>query len=93
MYFLTKPVKIGASVNWVADLLGLNASSLMYQGFSRIGGRNREAILNTCGSVQLFVNRLVGYEGDGIPPEFVITGHTPTAADLEEPEEAKRMKT
>jgi len=93
MYFLTKPVKIAASVNWVADLLGLNASSLMYQGFSRIGGRNREAILNTCGSVQLFVNRLVGYEGDGILPEFVITGHTPTAADLEEPEEAKRMKT
>ncbi len=44
----------------------------MYQGFSRIGDENRKAILNTCGSVQEFVNLLVGYEGDGIPPEFRI---------------------
>jgi hypothetical protein len=65
MYFLTKPVKITASVNWVANLLNLNESSLMYQGFNRIGGRNRETILNTCGSVQDFVNLLIVYEGDG----------------------------
>jgi len=93
MYFLTKPVKIAAPIDWIADILSLNESSLMYQGFNRIGGRNREAILNTCGSVQDFVNLLIGYEGDGIPPEFLVADHTPTAADLKEPEEAKRMKT
>ena len=93
MYFLSKPMKIDAPAYWVADLLGLNESSLLYQGFNRIGGRNREAIINSCGSVQNFVNLLIGYEGDGIPPELVLTSHTPTAADLEEPKETKRMKT
>jgi HNH endonuclease len=72
MYFLTKPVKIDAPAYWIADLLDSKESSWMYQGFSRIGGKNRETILNTCGSVQDFVNLLVGYEGDGIPPELRI---------------------
>src|SRR5215217_6548918 len=72
MYFLTKPLKIDAPAYWIADLLDSKESSWMYQGFSRIGGENREAILNTCGSVQDFVNLLVGYEGDGIPPELRI---------------------
>jgi hypothetical protein len=72
MYFLTKPVPIDAPAYWVADLLDLNGSSLMYQGFNRIGGRNREAILDTCGSVQDFINVLVDYEGDGIPPKLLI---------------------
>jgi len=93
MYFLTKPVKIDAPAYWIAEILGLNESSLLYQGFNRIGGRNREAILNTCGSVQDFVNLLLDYEDDGIPPEFFITGRTPIAADLEELEETKRTKT
>lgn len=93
MYFLTKPVPIDASVDWMADLLGLNESSLMYQGFNRIGGKNREAMLNACGSVQHFVNLLIDYEGDGIPLEFLIASHTPTASDLEEPEDTKRKKT
>jgi hypothetical protein len=50
-------------------------------------------ILNSCGSVQDFVNLLLDYEDDGIPPEFFITGRTPIAADLEELEETKRTKT
>ena len=72
MYFLTKPVKIDVPASWIAELLNSKESSWMYQGFSRIGDENRKAILNTCGSVQDFVNLLVGYEGDGIPPEFRI---------------------
>lgn len=72
MYFLTKPVKIDAPAYWIADLLSSNESSWMYQGFSRIGGENRKAILNAYGSVQNFVNLLIGYEGDGIFPEFRI---------------------
>jgi hypothetical protein len=93
MYFLTKPMKIDAPAYWIAELLSLNESSLLYQGFNRIGGRNREAILNKCGSVQDFVNLILDYEGDGTPPELLITSPTPTAVDLEEPEETKRTKT
>jgi 5-methylcytosine-specific restriction endonuclease McrA len=74
MYFLTKPVKIDAPAYWIADVLNSRESSWIYQGFSRIGGGNRYAILNICGSVQDFVNLLLGYEGEGIPPEFVIAG-------------------
>ncbi len=72
MYFLTKPVKIDVPAYWIANLLDSKESSWMYQQFSRVGGANREAILNTCGSVQDFVNLLLNYKGDGIPPEFLI---------------------
>jgi hypothetical protein len=72
LYFLTKPVKIDAPAYWIADFLSSKESSWIYQGFSRIGGGNREALFNTCGSVQNFVNLLVGYKDDGTPPEFVI---------------------
>jgi len=72
MYFLTKPVKIDVPAYWVADILNSQESSWMYQGFSRIGGANREAILNTCGSVQDFVNLLFDYKGADIPPELRI---------------------
>ena len=72
MYFLTKPAKIDAPAYWIAELLDSKESSWMYQGFNRIGGENREAILDTFGSVQDFVNLLVDYEGAGISPEFRI---------------------
>lgn len=72
MYFLTKPIKIDAPAWWVADLLGRNEPSLMYQGFIKIGGENREAILQRFGSVQSFINRLVDYNGDGVPSELLV---------------------
>jgi 5-methylcytosine-specific restriction endonuclease McrA len=72
MYFLTKPVKIDRPVSWVADLLGLDETSLMYQGFSRMAGANREAVLDTHGSVQHFINRLLGYDSDSVPPQLLL---------------------
>lgn len=93
MYFLSRPAKIDAPVDRMAASLGLRPSSLMYQGFNRIGGKNREAILDSYGSVQDFVNALIGYEGRGIPPQFRIADPTPKAADLKEPDDPKRKKT
>src|SRR5215213_6223347 len=72
MYFLTKPMKVDAPAYWIANILGSRESSWMYQGFSRIRGTNREAILNTCGSIQGFVNLLLDYKGEGIPSELLI---------------------
>lgn len=50
-------------------------------------------ILNTCGSVQHFINLLANYEGDGTPLELLMTSPTPAAADLGEVEVPKRTKT
>jgi hypothetical protein len=81
MYFLTKPAKIDAPARWLAELLDSKESSLIYQGFNRIGGENREAILNKYGSVQGFVNLLVSYEGDDISPKFrIASGKSEKAA-------------
>jgi 5-methylcytosine-specific restriction endonuclease McrA len=73
IYFLTEPVKIDVPAYWIADFLNSKEPSWVYQGFSRIAGGNREAILNTCGSVQDFINLLLDYKGDGTPPKFLIT--------------------
>jgi 5-methylcytosine-specific restriction endonuclease McrA len=73
MYFLTKPMKINKPASWVADLLGRDEKSLIYQMFARMSGENREAVLDTCGSVQAFIDRLLDYEGDGVPPQLRVT--------------------
>jgi 5-methylcytosine-specific restriction endonuclease McrA len=70
MYFLTKPIKIDRPVSWVADLLGRDEQSLIYQRFARMGGENREAVLDTCGSVQTFIDRLLDHDGDRVPPQL-----------------------
>jgi 5-methylcytosine-specific restriction endonuclease McrA len=72
MYFLTKPIKINKPASWVAELLGRDEKSLMYQMFGRMGGENREAVLDTCGSVQNFINELLGYDGVGPPQQLRI---------------------
>lgn len=69
MYFLTKPTKINKPASWVADLLGRDEKSLIYQMFARMSGENRDAVLDTCKSVQAFIDRLLDYEGDGVPPQ------------------------
>jgi len=70
MYFLTKPIKIDKSASWVADLIGRDEKSLIYQMFARMSGDNREAVLDTCGSVQIFIDRLLDYDGDSVPPQL-----------------------
>jgi hypothetical protein len=68
MCFLTKPIKIDKSASWVANLLGRDEKNLIYQEFIRMSAAIREAVLGTCASVQSFINRLVDYDGDGVPP-------------------------
>jgi len=70
MYFLTKPIKIDRSISWVGDLLGRDEKSLIYQMFARMGGENRQAVLDTCGSVQAFIDRLLDYDGDIMSPQL-----------------------
>ena len=70
MYFLTKPIKIDRSASWVANVLGRDEKNLIYQEFIRMSGANREAVLDVCGSVQTFINRLLDYDGDGVPPRL-----------------------
>jgi len=72
MYFLTKPPKIDRSASWVAELLGREEASLVYQGFVTMRGENRKAVLAAPGSVQGFVNRLVGHDGDGMPMDLLV---------------------
>src|SRR5215212_6626810 len=72
MYFLTEPVKIHRPVSWVADLLGLDETSLMYQGFNRMAGANCEAVLSTHGTIQNFINQLLGYHGDGVSLQLLV---------------------
>jgi hypothetical protein len=72
VYFLTEPVKIDRPVSWVADLLGLDETSLMYQGFNRMAGANREAVLSTHGTIQSFINQLLAYDDDGVPPQLFV---------------------
>jgi 5-methylcytosine-specific restriction endonuclease McrA len=72
MYFLTRPIKINRSTSWVADLLRLNEKSLVYQRFARMGGANREAVLEAFGSVQYFINELLDYDGTDTPAQLRI---------------------
>jgi hypothetical protein len=82
MYFLTKPISIDAPAWWVADLLGRDESSLIYQGFNRIAGENRKAILQRFGSVRNFINQLIDHGGDGIHPDLLVaTAKSETIAE------------
>ena len=70
MYFLTKPIKINRSNAWIANLMGRDEQNLIYQMFARMSGDNREAVLDTCGSVQAFIDHLLDYDGDIMPPQL-----------------------
>jgi hypothetical protein len=49
MYFLTKAIEIDRPDLWVANILGQDEKCLVYQMFARMGGVNRQAVLDTCG--------------------------------------------